>query len=524
MRYRVGAVLFIACLFATAPATFAQDANSDLSMPAVFGSGMVLQQGSYAPIWGTAVPNKRVRVAIDGIRESTRADESGHWRIDIPTANVSPGGPHILQVKSKGETILFDNVLFGEVWVCSGQSNMEWPMTRARDPETEIAAANYPNIRLFKVKKTVSDVPRSNADLDIPWSECTPETVKNFSAVAYFFGRRLHTTTPDVPVGLIQTAWGGTPAESWTSMDKLKSIDELSPLLDRWDQIVTNYPKALAEHEKRVESWKAAVEKAKADGKPEPRRPGAPLGPDHPHRTATLYNGMIHPLVPYGIRGAIWYQGESNAGRAYQYRTLFPAMITDWREKWDRGDFPFFFVQLANFRALDAWPVESDWAELREAQSMTLALPNTGQAVIIDIGEADDIHPTNKQDVGARLAQSAFKVAYGIETADSGPVYKSMRKDGAAIRLSFDHVHSGLMTNGTALYGFSIAGEDKNFHWAQARIDGDEVVVSSPDVPNPVAVRYGWANNPVCNLYNADGLPASPFRTDDWPGITVANK
>ncbi len=520
-RLALAFTLMVGAMLSAAPAALAEDEGSKLSLPAVFGDGMVLQLGSYAPVWGTAEPNKRVRVSIDGIRKSTRADESGHWRIDISTTNVSPGGPHELRVKSKGEDVVFTDVLFGEVWICSGQSNMEWPMSRARDAEAEIAAANYPNIRLFNVKKTVSDKPLE--DVEASWQHCTPETLPSFSAVAYFFGRRLHTVNPEVPVGLIETSWGGTPAESWTSMGTLESIASLAPLVERWEQIIANYPTALAAYQEKLKAWEAASEKAKAEGTPAPRRPGAPLGPDHPHRTATLYNGMIHPLIPYGIRGAIWYQGESNAGRAYQYRTLFPAMITDWREHWGRGDFPFFFVQLANFRAVDTWPVESDWAELREAQSMTLELPNTGQAVIIDIGEADNIHPTNKQDVGARLAQSAFKVAYGMETADSGPVYKAMRKDGNAIRISFDDVYGGLKANGSALYGFTIAGEDKKFHWAQARIEGDEVVVSSPDVPNPVAVRYGWANNPICNLYNVDGLPASPFRTDDWPGITINN-
>jgi len=506
--------------WATPPA-FAEEETAALSMPPIFGDGMVLQYGSYAPIWGSATPNKRVRLSIGDFRKSTRADDAGHWQIDVPTTNVRPGGPHVLQVKSKGDRLIFSDVLFGEVWVCSGQSNMQWAMTQARDPETEIAAANHPNIRLFYVKRTVSGTPLNDVPVQAAWSACTPESVKGFSAVAYYFGRRLHTVNPEIPVGLIHTSWGGTPAESWTSMGKMKSIPDLDPILKRWDGILANYPEAKAKYDKQVGTWKVTSDKAKADGKPAPRRPRAPMGPDHPHRVSSLYNAMIHPLLPYGIRGAIWYQGESNAGRAHQYRTLFPAMITDWREQWDRGDFPFFFVQLANFRAVDSLPVESDWAELREAQSMTLDLPNTGQAVIIDIGEANDIHPKNKQDVGARLAQSAFKVAYDMDVADSGPVYSSMRKDGNAIRVSFDHVHGGLAVSGTALYGFSIAGEDKQFHWAQARIDGDEVVVSSADEPNPVAVRYGWANNPICNLYNVDGLPTSPFRTDEWPGVTV---
>jgi sialate O-acetylesterase len=497
-------------------------AEGDLVLPSVFGDGMVLQQGSYAPVWGKALPNKKVRVSLDGVRARTKADDTGHWLVELPTDGLSPGGPHTLTVKSKGEKREFTDVLIGEVWVCSGQSNMEWTLANSNNPEAEIAAANYPNLRLFKVARTVAATPQW--DVDAEWMHCVPENAKGFSAVAYFFGRRLLQARPDTPVGLIQTSWGGTPAEAWTSMEKLASIDSLDPLLERWNTIVANYPEAQKQHEAQLAEWQKASEQAKAEGNEAPPRPRPPLGPDHPHRTATLFNGMVNPLVPYGIRGAIWYQGESNAGRAHQYRTIFPAMITDWREQWGQGDFPFLFVQLANFRTLDTWPVESDWAELREAQSMTLDLPNTGQAVIIDIGEADDIHPRNKQDVGARLAQSAFKVAYGLDVPDSGPVYKSMEKAGNKIRLSFDHVHSGLTALGRdALYGFSIAGADKEFHWAWGEIDGDEVVVWSEDVPDPVAVRYGWANNPVCNLYNKDGLPASPFRTDDWEGITVGN-
>jgi len=278
----------------------------------------------------------------------------------------------------------------------------------------------------------------------------------------------------------------------------------------------------MKEYEHMLVEWKQAADKAKAEGKNPPRRPRAPFGPGNPHSPAGLYNAMIAPLIPYGIQGAIWYQGESNAGRAYQYRTLFPAMIKNWRDDWGQGAFSFIFVQLANFMAIKPEPGQSAWAELREAQLMTLALPKTGMAVIIDIGEADDIHPKNKQDVGKRLAKWALARTYGKKLVYYGPVYESMKVNGNRIVLYFDHVGGGLAAGGNEqLKGFAIAGADREFVWADARIEGDTIVVSSDKVSEPVAVRYAWADNPVCNLYNKEGLPATPFRTDDWPGVTV---
>jgi sialate O-acetylesterase len=337
--------------------------------------------------------------------------------------------------------------------------------------------------------------------------------------VGYFFGRELHRSL-GVPIGLINTSWGGTPAESWTSLDTLTGNADLKPIVDRWNHALAEFPKANEQYQKEFADWKEAAEKAKAEGKTAPPAPRPPLGPDHPHRAAGLFNGMIVPLVPFAIRGAIWYQGESNAGRAYQYRTLLPAMIQDWREAWGQGEFPFLIVQLANFEARPPQPEGSDWAELREAQTMTLALPKTGMAVTIDIGEAKDIHPRNKQDVGRRLALAAQRIAYGNHLVYSGPVYDSMKIEGSKIRIRFQHVGGGLMAKGDAPLGFTIAGEERNFVPAHATIDGDTVVVWSDQVSDPVAVRYGWADNPVCNLYNNAELPASPFRTDDWPGLT----
>ena len=325
-----------------------------------------------------------------------------------------------------------------------------------------------------------------------------------------------------MPVGLINTSWGGTAAEAWTSGPSIKADAEYQQLLAAWDKRIADYPQAMEGYKQQVADWKAACEKAKAEGKPLPRQPSAPQGADSPNRPANLYNGMIAPLVPYAIAGAIWYQGESNAGRAYQYRKLLPLMISDWRRAWGY-DFPFYIVQLANFMARKDQPGDSAWAELREAQSLTAAMPGNGQAVIIDVGDAADIHPRNKQTVGYRLSLIALAQHYGRALEYSGPAYEKMRVEGTRIRLSFTHGEGMKPLGSKFLRGFQIAGADKKFCWASARIEGNEVVVHSRQVKAPVAVRYAWADNPSCNLYNAAGLPASPFRTDDWPGVTINN-
>jgi sialate O-acetylesterase len=324
---------------------------------------------------------------------------------------------------------------------------------------------------------------------------------------------------------LIHTSWGGTPAESWTSREMLEADPELKPIMERSDAGLKDYPKQKEKYEQAMKDWPATVEKAKADGKPEPAKPKAPSEPEKNSWYASgLFNGMIHPLIPFAVKGAIWYQGESNAGRAFQYRKLFATMIQDWRKRWGH-DFPFFFVQLANYTPRKPEPGDSDWAELREAQSMALSLPKTGMAVIIDIGEGNDIHPKNKQDVGKRLALAAQAIAYGKDIEFSGPMYDSMAVEGGVIRLKFKHLGGGLVAKGgEELKGFAIAGEDKKWVWAAAKIDGETIVVSSDKVEKPVAVRYAWANNPECNLYNKADLPASPFRTDQWDGVTKNNK
>jgi len=382
--------------------------------------------------------------------------------------------------------------------------------------QDEMARADYPLLRLFTVQKAVAGKPQG--EVKGYWVAARPQTVGEFSAVGYFFGRELLKVL-NVPIGMIHSSWGGTPAESWTSRGTLESDPEFNSILDSGTKLLSPYPKVFEDFEQQLGQWRQDSDKAESDGAPVPNAPTAPDDPRrNPWRPAGLFNAMIMPLTPYAIRGAIWYQGESNADRPAQYRKLFPAMIRDWRRAWEEGDFPFLFVQLAN------WSIpqpRSNWSELREAQLTTLSLPKTGMAVTIDIGDASDIHPKNKQDVGYRLALAAQAIAYGRDVIYSGPIYESMAVEGEKIRLRFKYVYGGLVaknSHASALSGFEIAGDDHKFVAAEAKIDGDTVVVRSEKAPHPVAVRYAWAMNPSCNLYNRAGLPASPFRTDDWEG------
>ncbi|MBW2372046.1 MAG: sialate O-acetylesterase [Deltaproteobacteria bacterium] len=461
----------------------AEAAAADVELPRVFGPDMVLQQGQPVPVWGRAASGEKVTVTIAEQSATARTNGKGRWKLTL--APLAAGGPHTMTVRGKNE-IQLTGVLVGEVWICSGQSNMAWAVRSAANAKREIAAADFPRIRLLTVPRRPMAKPQD--DFEGAWTACSPNTIPNFSAVGYYFGRALHLALY-VPVGLINTSYGGTPAEAWTSYEGLKKVRALRPLVDRYDQAVKRYPK---------------------------------LGARHP---TTLYNGMIAPLLPFAVRGAIWYQGESNAGRAVQYRTLFPAMIRDWRGRWGQERLPFYFVQLANFKAAQPEPRESAWAELREAQTATLTeLPDTGMAVIIDIGDAKNIHPKNKQDVGKRLAAWALAKDYDKRVPFSGPLYKSMRVEKGAVIVEFDHVEGGLVAkDGKPLGGFAMAGRGKRFRWAGAEIVGDTVVVSCPGVKHPRAVRYGWADNPAASLYNKAGFPASPFRTDDWP-LTTAGK
>ena len=653
MRTLAPALLTLVGLGLGSGSAFAAE-EAALRLANVFTDHAVLQRDRPLPVWGWAPAGAKVSIALAGQQRTATAGADGRWQVTFDA--LKSGGPAVELVASSGEaTTKAADLLVGEVWVCSGQSNMEWSVGSSLNPQDEIAGANFPRIRLLTVPK--NSVAEPAADITSAWTVCSPTTVPGFSAVGYFFGREL-TTTLDVPVGLINTSWGGTPAQSWTSREALAANPALAGYVKGFDDAMANYPIAMAKAEEERNAKKAVAVKlddtgwekttldaadwkdmqlpqqwekaglkidgtvwflravevpADAAGKdlklslgpiddqdttwwdgekvgemavwnqdrsytvpaklatagrhviairvvdtgggggvfgaPEqmklvpaagggetslagtwryrvaeeaPERASPPMGPGNPWLPTSLRNGMITPLVPFAIRGAIWYQGESNAGQAWQYRTLFPTMITDWRAAWGQGDFPFLFVQLANFMKAPTEPGDNDWAELRDAQFHTLrTLPATGMASAIDIGEAADIHPKNKQDVGRRLALWALADTYGKKIEPSGPLYTSAKVEDGRIRVSFDHLGGGLEAKGGALKQFAIAGEDKKWVWADAVIDGDTVIVSSAAVAKPLAVRYAWAANPEgCNLYNKAGLPATPFRTDDWPAIT----
>jgi len=493
-------------------------AVAEVKLPAFFSDNMVLQRDAKVPIWGTAEPGEHVTVTVGDRQVTASADNQGRWKVEI--GPLTAGGPLEMTVVGKN-TLTLHNVAVGEVWICSGQSNMEMAVGNSArawggvlDAEQEIAAANYPMIRHFKVKKAVAGHPQE--DTQGQWVAASPQTAGEFTAVGFFFARELYKVL-SAPIGLIHISWGGTLAEAWTSAGALAAEPELASIVKDWEQKLADYPKSLEKYRSQLDDWQQASLKAETDGKPAPPPPQFPSDPrSSSWRVSGLFNGMIAPLVPYAIRGAIWYQGESNADRAYQYRKLFPVMIQDWRHAWGQGDFPFLFVQLAGF--VEECSQKTCWAELREAQLMTLSLPKTGMAVAADIGDPYDVHPKNKQEVGRRLALAAQTIAYGKEVVYSGPIYESKSVEGDKIRLRFKHVAGGLVgKGGTPLKRFEIAGEDRKFVPAEARIDGNTVVVRDGKVPRPVAVRYAWADYPECSLYNRAGLPASPFRTDDWP-------
>jgi sialate O-acetylesterase len=528
MKQRIWAVLTTALV-----GLAASQARADVKPHALFSDGLVLQRGMKCPIWGKADPGEQVSVQFAVKKEnvaaalsaSAPADDKGNWRIDLQVASELAGGPYEMTIKGKN-TLTLKNVYVGEVWICSGQSNMEWTLQNAYNGKEAIAKAKNPHIRLFTVPKNTSDKPLTGFKGKTKWEECNPDTVKSFTAVGYFFGRDLQKAL-NVPIGLIHTSWGGTIADAWTTRAALENNPELKGIVEKYEEnrpsAPADYEKALKRYEAALAKHKEAVAKAKEEGKQLPRAPRKPTPPNNnPNRPCVLYNAMIHPLQPYAIKGAIWYQGESNAGRAYQYRTLFPAMIESWRKTWKEGDFPFLFVQLAPYMKIVEEPQESAWAELREAQLLTsLHCKNTGMAVITDVGNPNDIHPKKKEPVGARLALAARALGYGEKIEYSGPQYDKMAKNDGKIVLHFKHAGKGLEAKDGPLHGFTIAGADRKFHNAMAEIQGDTVLVWSDKVTEPVAVRYGWANCPVVNLWNKDGLPASPFRTDDFPGVTA---
>lgn len=628
----------------------------------IFTSNMVLQRGRENPMWGWTTPGSRVKVTFAGKTANDVAGPDGKWMIWLKSHPA--GGPYTIEIQGS-EDVHLNNVLVGDVWLCTGQSNMELGLSQVKNGHAEVEQAIHPNIRLFMVEHAWGATPQPIIK-SAQWQVCSPDTViqkgwGGFSAVGYFFGRDLQQAHPNVPIGLIETCWGGTAAEAWTTERTLETMPEFADVADRvstldglpekitmdseswadqhdagsaafnsqdyddsswqtmnlpgqwaWDGPIKgfvgivwfrkqfNLSAANTVHDAQLHLGKIAdadtvwingIKIGSGSGRDAMRSYSVPAsalktgentvavrvlntinwsggiwgdptdlrlnaadgtrldlsGPWRFHTTfdesslngyadrppqdeasqamsvpSSLYNGMIAPLVPYGIRGAIWYQGETNVGRAAQYQKLLPAMISDWRRAWGEGPFPFYIVQLTNYIDGPEIPGQSKWAELREAQGIVgRSVENSGSVVTIDIGDPYNIHSPDKQDVGSRLAQLARTNLFGEKLVSSGPVYKSMRAEGGHIRVKFSFIEGGLVAHGISVSGFEIAGADREFFTANAQIDGDSVVVSSPDVPAPVAVHYAWANSPSCNLFNRDGLPAEPFRTEDWPAATV---
>lgn len=486
-------------------------------LPALFSDHMVVQRGAEVPVWGWADPGEKISVGIAGQTRTATADANGKWNVRFD--KLDSAGPTTLTVAG-GDVLTVNDVLVGEVWLASGQSNMQMPVSGVRNNRAEIASAKHPEIRMFTVARKTAVAPQD--DCGGKWIVCGPETAGQFSATAYFFGLELQRSLKR-PVGLINASWGGTAIEGWTSMPAQEKQPELAGLIGDWRKKAEapyEEARAMALYGKQVENWKNQSEKAKAAGKKPPQAPKKPVAPRlQPNHPANLFNGMIAPLIPYAIRGAIWYQGENNAkgGRARLYGIQLPVMVRDWRQRWGQGDFPFAWVQLPNFKDRPTGPgTPSGWAAVREAMLRSLSLPNTGMAVTIDVGEADNIHPKDKQTVGKRLALWARARVYGEAVAFSGPRFSRHEIRGSEVAIVFAHADGGLAAKDGELRGFAIAGADRKWVAAKTRIEGDKVVVFHPAVPSPAAVRYAWEDNPDCNLTNKSGLPASPFRTDDW--------
>ncbi|NLW50217.1 MAG: sialate O-acetylesterase [Candidatus Brocadiaceae bacterium] len=484
--------------------------SADVQPHTLFGDNMVLQQRADVPVWGTADPGEAVTVSIAGQTAQTTANPDGSWMLKLKP--LEPGGPHQMTIAGK-TTVTIDNVLVGEVWVASGQSNMNFELGDAANGPEEVANANYPSIRFFYVND--KSLPEPVKTVRGRWRVCTPADARGFSATAYFFARHLHRQL-DVPIGILQSSHGASPAEAWTEARALKAC--IPEAVERYEEVRND--RILERHERELAAWEEAG--GEAGGRPKPQKPKLPRAGTWVHMPSGFWNGAIYPLIPYAIRGTIWYQGESNTDTAEQtaeYHRLLPAMIRSWRQEWGQGDFPFLIVELAPYLRVREEPSDGRYPRVREAQRITAGnVPHTGLISTTDIGDARDPHPKNKQDVGRRLGLLAEAMVYGRDVVYSGPVLESVEIEGNRVRLTFKHVHGGLVTNppDQPVTGFAVAGEDRRFVWAQAGIDGSDVLVRSDEVTAPVAVRYAWADNPVCNLFNRDGLPAFPFRTDDW--------
>jgi sialate O-acetylesterase len=485
---------------------------ADVKLPSVFSEHMVLQRDVKLPVWGTAAPGEEVTVTLGDQTQKATAGADGKWSVKL--AAMPAGGPHTLVAKGKN-TVSIPDVLVGEVWFASGQSNMALTVNRADNFEKEQAAAKFPQLRMFIATGPAAREPQ--ADCPGSWAVCSPETVGKFSAAAYFFAREVHQKL-GVPVGVIHSSVGGTPIESWVRADAQHETPELKGFFEEKPAAKGSDDAVKRRYEKQLESWKKEAAAAKAAGQKAPKAPRNPAAAAaRKGNVGGLFNGKIAPFIPYAIRGALWYQGEANTipEKAPYYQYQLPLLVSDWRKLWDQEprDFPFAWVQLPNFKGAGR-----DISLVREAMLMTLRLPNTGMAITIDIGNPDNIHPTNKQDVGHRLALWALGTVFGRQVpSTSGPLPASHAVEGDHVTVTFGHADGGLVGKGGEVKGFTIAGEDKHFQPAVAKIDGEKVVVSSPEVKHPAAVRYAWENDPACNLYNGAGLPASPFRTDDWP-------
>jgi len=481
-----------------------QTTKANVKLNSLFCDHMVLQRNIENPVWGTADAGEKITISIDSQNYNTKADKDGKWKIKLKP--MKAGGPFTMVVSGKNK-IEVNDILIGEVWVCSGQSNMQFGVSGIYNADVEIACANYPEIRLLNVEQKGS--PELQSDIEGKWQTCSAETVSEFSAVGYLFGKRIHQAL-GVPVGLIHNSWGGTPIQAFIPRDVMEANPACKNMLVSSDKRIEAFTiESLEIAQKEYDKWVK-------DGKP-----GAfkypPTDPRYNNkRPANLFNGMVHPLLGYGIRGAIWYQGEANKFDPGLYQSLFPMMITSWRERWGQGDFPFYWVQLADHFPEDQQPEDSNWAKLREAQTMTLSLPNTGQAVISDLGEADNIHPQDKQTVADRLVRHALVNDYGFNMVASSPGFKSMEIQNNKIVISFNNIDKGLYAFDTKeVKGFAIAGKDGKYVWAEAKIiDKNKVEVYSKDVLEPLHVSYGWASNPVANLYDKNGLPVAAFKTD----------
>jgi len=502
-----------------------QSADAAVRVSSMFANGMVLQRNATVPIWGWGNVGEEVVVTFRDQTEVTHVDAEGKWKVTLSPLTV--GEAASLTVKGSENVVTFNDVLVGEVWICSGQSNMQWSVNVSLNPDLVRAGANRPQIRLFQIPLLTADTPQE--DVLGTWRPCTPETVGDFSSIGYHFACQLNDVL-QVPVGIIQSAWGGTYVEPWTSPTTIANHEAYKPINDTWAARLQEADsiEATKAYEPLWTKWQEDWKAARLAGQPTPARP------QHPEKSrwsreypGAIYNCMIAPVAPYAIRGVIWYQGENNVARAYQYRQLMPAMVQSWRDAWGQGDFPFYQVQLANFLQTNPQPGESAWAELREAQVVaTKALPNFDVACIIEKGAALDIHPKDKATVADRLARLAFVDIYGVPgVIAKGPMYESVTFDGNKAVVKFNNFGSPLSAYyGEEIKGFELQGEDGNRAWAAAKILGpDTVELVAEGIEKPVAVRYGWGDNPVCTLYNQVLLPAYPFRSDDNPGLTINN-